>query len=227
MRDSGVARSAHQLVRRAAGVSLVVAAAVGVAACAGTPSPVATVTKTVTAPTPSVTIGPSIMPSATLSTDSPSPTLTVDPSSTSVLPPPTPGRPLTLSNFFQPDSYWQENRYNIADKTQVQGIATTVDTCSATQGRVLELRLSNGFKMLNFSVGQSNNSLGSDQNLTIEVIANNAQIDIRHVPFNQLQQLTENVTSVNALQLRFYLDTQVTRCGQHSIVGVLTNVLLS
>jgi hypothetical protein len=139
------------------------------------------------------------------------------------------GRKLTLADFFQPDSQWAEKRYNIADKSQVQGIGTTVQYCGESyQPRELELRLANNFDELKFSVGQANDSLASDQNVSVAVVANNQQVDIRSVPFNQIQQFTVPVTGVNALKIDLRLDDAVQNCGRSGTVNaVLTDITLS
>jgi len=139
------------------------------------------------------------------------------------------GRKLTLADFFQPDSQWAEKRYNIADKSQVQGIGTTVQYCgTGYQPRELELRLANNFDQLTFSVGQANDSRASDQNVSVAVTANNQQVDIRSVPFNQIQQFTVPVTGVNALKIDLSLDEDVQNCGRSgTVVAVLTDITLS
>jgi hypothetical protein len=138
------------------------------------------------------------------------------------------GRKLTLADFFQPDSQWSEKRYDIADKSQVQGIGTTVVQCSSGTPRELELRLANNFDKLTFSVGQANDSQASDQNVSVEVLGNNQQIDIRSVPFNQIQEFTIPVTGVNALKIDLRLDSDVPNCGRTgSVIGVLTDITLS
>jgi hypothetical protein len=131
------------------------------------------------------------------------------------------GRPLTLANFFQPDTSWLEKRYDIADKSQVQGIGTTVSNCYQGNARPLELRLGNKFEELTFSVGQANDSEASDQKLVVEVLANNQQVEIQSVPFNQVQDFRIPVDGVNALKILFYLDNTVQRCGSGSVNGVL------
>jgi hypothetical protein len=131
------------------------------------------------------------------------------------------GRPLTLANFFQPDTSWLEKRYDIADKSQVQGIGTTVSNCYQGNARPLELRLGDKFEELTFSVGQANDSEASDQKLVVEVLANNQQVEIQSVPFNQVQDFRIPVDGVNALKILFYLDNTVQRCGSGSVNGVL------
>jgi len=139
------------------------------------------------------------------------------------------GRKLTLADFFQPDSQWAEKRYDIADKSQVQGIGTTVQYCGTGYApRELELRLANNFDELTFSVGQANDSLASDQNVSVEVVGNNQQIDIRSVPFNQIQEFRIPVSGVNALKIDLSLDEDVQNCGRTgSVVAVLTDITLN
>jgi hypothetical protein len=139
------------------------------------------------------------------------------------------GRKLTLADFFQPDSQWSEKRYDIADKSQVQGIGTTVVQCGTNGStRELELRLANNFDELTFSVGQANDSLASDQNVSVEVLGNNQQIDIRSVPFNQIQEFRIPVSGVNALKIDLSLDEDVQNCGRTgSVVAVLTDITLN
>jgi hypothetical protein len=139
------------------------------------------------------------------------------------------GRPLHLNDFFGPSQGWTEKRYDIADKKQVQGIGTTVVQCSSgATPRELELRLANNFDQLTFSVGQANDSPASDQNVSVEVLGNNQQIDIRSVPFNQIQEFTIPVDGVNALKIDLRLDEDVQNCGRTgSVVAVLTDISLS
>ncbi|NYJ05812.1 hypothetical protein [Petropleomorpha daqingensis] len=139
------------------------------------------------------------------------------------------GRPLHLNDFFGPSQNWSEKRYDIADKSQVQGIGTMVQNCgSRYTPQELELRLANNFDQLTFSVGQANDSKASDQNVTVEILGNNQQIDIRSVPFNQIQQFTVPVSGVNALKIELYLDDAVQNCGRTgSVIAVLTDITLN
>lgn len=136
------------------------------------------------------------------------------------------GRKLTLTDFFMPSSNWEERRYDLAEKKDVQGIATTVSYCGDYGAQELELRLGNNFEELTFSVAQDNESPDSDQQLSVEVLANNDQVEIRSVPFNQIQEFTIGVDGVNALKILFYLDDNVQDCGG-SVIGVLTDATVS
>jgi hypothetical protein len=176
-----------------------------------------------------VTAEPSSTPSGTATSGSAATTtssapLTSSPG-TSVETPPT-DQPLTLEDFFNPDDGWQANRYDIAGRSDVQGIATTVASCYESSARVLELRLSNKFSTLTFAAGQADNSASSDQRLTVEILTNNEQAEIRAVPFNQVQDFTIPVEAVNAVKFRLYLDPDSPRCGG-SVVGVLHDIRVS
>jgi hypothetical protein len=144
----------------------------------------------------------------------------------SELTPGTEGQRLTLSRFFNPESSWQEDRFTIAGEKNVVGIAAQVAGCSSAYAQELELRLGNNFSSLTFSVGQADSSDDSDQNLSVEVEANNAQVEIRSVPFNEVQEFDIPVTSVNALKIRMYLDDAVENCGG-SVVGVIMDPVVN
>jgi hypothetical protein len=136
------------------------------------------------------------------------------------------GRRLTLADFHMPTSAWDEERYDIADQKDVQGIAAEVNACGDYSPQELELRLANNFQELTFSVAQANDSRDSDQQLSVEVLANNEQVEIRSVPFNQVQEFTIDVEGVNALKILFYLDDNVDGCGG-SVIGVLTDATVN
>lgn len=136
------------------------------------------------------------------------------------------GRRLTLADFHMPLDIWEERRYDLADQKDVQGIAATVEYCGDSYPQELELRLGNNFEELTFSVAQDNDSFDSDQQLSVEVLANNEQVEIRSVPFNQIQEFTIDVEGVNALKILLYLDDNVDDCGG-SVTGVLTDVTVS
>jgi len=103
-----------------------------------------------------------------------------------------------------------------------------VDSCSDSPTYVeeLELRLSNSFERLTFKVCQANNSSASDQDLTVEVVANNEQVEIRQVPFNQIQEFDIPVEAVNALKILMYLDPDNPDCGG-SVIGVAHDIIVS
>ena len=105
-------------------------------------------------------------------------------------------------------------------------MAAVAQGCDSFYLRALELRLSNSFESLTFKVGQANNSESSDQELTVEVLANNEQVEIRQVPFNQIQQFEIPVSSVNALKIQIYLNPDNPDCGG-SVIGVVHDVSVS
>jgi hypothetical protein len=186
-------------------------------------------TVTVTAPatdTPATSASPTsrapaTTPTSTSGTTGPTATTAGGPLSSSAA-----GRDLTLNDFFDPEDYWTEARYDIADAKQVQGLAHSVFNCGSSNAQELELRLGNNFSQLGFSVGQSNDSKDSDQYLSVEIVGNNAQIDIQSVPFNEIRSFTVPVTGVNALKIRFWLDEKVVGCGGNVNV-VLTDPVLT
>jgi hypothetical protein len=58
------------------------------------------------------------------------------------------------------------------------------------------------------------------------VLTNNQQAEIRTVPFNQVQEISVPVDSVNAVQFRFSLDPNTGDCGG-SVIAVLHDVTVS
>lgn len=136
------------------------------------------------------------------------------------------GRRLTLADFHEPSSAWDEERYDVADEKDVQGIAAEVNQCGDYAPRELELRLANNFEELTFSVAQANDSRDSDQYLSVEIVGNNEQLDIRSVPFNEIREFTIDVDGVNALKILIYLDDNVDGCGG-SVIGVLSDVTVT
>ena len=214
------------IMRRALGAALlttgVLLSTVACSSFAGSESSAATPSSSSTASTSSSSTSSSATTSTTASSSSASASSTPGgPLDTSDS-----GRTLTLADFFSPQSYWQERRFDIADKTAVQGIGTTVSNCGSAYGRELELRLGNKFSELTFSAAQANDSQSSDQKLVVEVLANNQQVEIRSVPFNQVQDFRISVDGVNALKIRLYLDETVPRCGG-SVNGVITGATVS
>ncbi len=140
---------------------------------------------TTTSPAPPTTTSPTTSTPST-TTSSPEESGEAEPSE---LTPVSGGQRLTLDRFFNADTYyWEEKRYDVATLSDVQGIASTVETCTSTGSNVreLELRLENKFEVFTFTAGQGNDSIRSDQNLSIEVLANNGQVEIRSIPFNEV-----------------------------------------
>ncbi len=226
------------IVRAVAVSSVVLALSTTVSACGesstggGGPTaqtPTSSSESPATAPTATTTPAPTSTPAPTTSTSEP----TTSPSDTSgeaeptELTPVAGGQRLTLDRFFNAQNYWEENRYDVATSSDVQGIAATVDTCTGTGYGVkeLELRLENKFDALSFTAGQGNDSVRSDQHLSIEVLANNAQVDIRSIPFNELRDFEIPVDGVNALKIRLFLDDEIAECGG-SVVGVIMDPIL-
>ncbi len=132
---------------------------------------------------------------------------------------------MTLDDFFNPSSAWEEDRYNVADLRDVTGIAAEVAGCGDYQVQEIELRLGNNFSQLKFDAGQANDSARSDQSLTVEVLANNSQAEIRSIPFNEIQSFDIPVDGVNAVRIRLSLDYRVPEC-RPSVHGVLMESVL-
>ena len=135
------------------------------------------------------------------------------------------GRTLTLADFHMPSSEWEQERYDLAGQKDVQGIGAPVQYCGQYPQQ-LELRLGNNFQELTFSVAQDDDSEDSTQYLSVEVLANNEQVEIRSVPFNQIQEFTIDVDGVNALQILISLDENEPDCGG-SVIGVITEATLN
>ena len=98
--------------------------------------------------------------------------------------------------------------------------------CGDSSPRELELRLGNNFQELTFSVAQANDFRDSTSTSASRCSRNNEQVEIRSVPFNQVQEFTIEVDGVNALKILFCLDDNVDGCGG-SVIGVLTDTTVS
>jgi hypothetical protein len=91
---------------------------------------------------------------------------------------------------------------------------------------MLELRLARRFAKMSMSVGQANNSPSSDAVLVVEVVANGEQVDLRRVPFDQLQPFELDVQDVNALKIHVWIDPETCRSSKE-VVAVVENLVLS
>ncbi len=225
-----MACSASKTVKRWWGRGGIPLLALSLTACAaGAASPQATETSQTASASADVTTNPAETSSPSTTESSPesstSPPLTSSTEEAGVNTPPS-DEPLGLNDFFRPSDDWEANRYDIAGRSDVQGIAATVGYCGESYAEEIELRLSNKFASLDFKVGQADNSESSDQDLTVEVLANNEQAEIRAVPFNQVQQFTIDVDSVNAVKIRFYIDSISGGC-EGSVIGVLHETTVS
>ncbi len=220
---------------RAVGTVLAAACVVTATACGGEPSfTAATPSSDTAAPTSSSSAAPgsttSAAPTTTTATTTTAATTTAATTtatgSTTGGPLQTDdaGRRLTLGDFFSPGSYWEEERYDVAGQQDVQGIGTEVSSCYGFQPEeALELRLGNNFDTLDFSVAQADDSRSSDQQVSVQVLANNEQVEIRSVPFNQVQTFSIPVAGVNALRIELALDEDNPDCGG-AVTAVLTDV---
>jgi len=132
---------------------------------------------------------------------------------------------LGLNRAFATVGEWEENRYEVADRSDVAGIGVIVRTCRDDSGAPqLEYRLANRFDTLTFNVAQGNSSVSSDQQLAVRVLGNEGQLDIQKVPFNQVKPITVDIRGVNALKIRLFLDDEQ-RCDYSSeITAVLEDI---
>lgn len=112
---------------------------------------------------------------------------------------------LTRSQFFEPGNGWKETAFGVADRQSVLGIGYTLSDCYTKP--VLELRLSNAFKQLDFEVGQANNSASSAEWLVVDVNANGDRREAKRIPFNKIQSFQVNVENVNALRIVFSMES--------------------
>jgi hypothetical protein len=132
------------------------------------------------------------------------------------------GSTLSLADFFEPDSSWTENRYDVADKSGVSGIAAPIDSYRL---QTLELRLANNFSNLTFNVGQANDSKSSDKMLVVRVVGNGKQLDVRKVPFNVIQEISVATEMVNAVKIEVSLENTDSRDSK-TVSAVISDVTL-
>lgn len=199
-----------------------------------TATPTATVTVT---ETQTMTSSPSVPPAASdepeAEGDGPAPTATglddptASPSVPTSLSTDRRMQPLGLADAQAAVGEWQESRYEVADRVDVRGVGVPVDACGdSTDTPLLEFRLANRFATLRFSASQANNSVDSNQLLTVLVEGNGSQLDIQKVPFNRVKSIEVSVDGVNALRIRLFLDEN--ECNyQESVVGVLESLVVT
>lgn len=128
---------------------------------------------------------------------------------------------MSLADFFEPDSSWTENRFDVADKSEVSGIAAQVG--SYGQQQTLELRLANNFNTLTMKIGQANDSKSSDKMLVIRVLGNGKQLDVQKIPFNTVQEISVSTKMVNALKIEVTAEDAENRDSK-SVLAVISNV---
>jgi hypothetical protein len=207
-------------------VAVTVAALAG-SGCRGAPAkpaPAAAPSATET-PTPVETTS-SPTPDATVSDEIADPSDSESPSGPAVLATTVSGRSLTLSDVFSAEGEWEESRYDVGDRSEIQGIAARLRGCGEDEKAELELRLAHHFSRLTMNVGQANNSRSSDVSLVVAIVANGKQVDVRRVPFDRIQPFTVNVKDVNAVKLRFWIDDAQCEYGA-DIVAVIEKLTVS
>lgn len=114
------------------------------------------------------------------------------------------GQTLSLSDIFDVRGEWSESRFGVSDRSDIRGLGVPV-SCFG-DGASLEMRLARRFSGLEMSVGQANDSPSSGQVLVVEVEANGEQLDVRRVPFDQVQPIDLDIAGVNALRIVLTLD---------------------
>lgn len=130
-------------------------------------------------------------------------------------------QPLTLGDIFNVEGEWTEDRYNVSDRSDIRALGARVLCSSST--RSLELRLARRFDTLSFTVGQDNASDSSQEVLVVEVIGNGEQMDVRRVPFDQVQPFDLPITGVNAVIIDFSLE----RPCDDSVIAVVESLTVS
>lgn len=122
---------------------------------------------------------------------------------------------------------WEEDRYEVVDRSDVEGLGVPVTSTIQSSSVQLEYRLANRFSTLSLTVAQANNSQDSNQDLTVRVLGNEEQIGIQKVAFNKVGRLELDITGVNALKLRLYLDEDKQRelgGGSASVIAVVEDL---
>lgn len=135
------------------------------------------------------------------------------------------GRELKLADVFSTKRDWEESRYDVASRRDIQGMGVSLNSCGDYYAAQLELRLARNFTTLTMNVGQANNSPSSDETLVVEIVANGRQQDFRRVPFDRIQSFKVSVRDVNALKLRFWIDEE--ECNGGQIVAVVEKLTVS
>lgn len=80
--------------------------------------------------------------------------------------------------------------------------------------------------MPDFSVGQDNLSVSTDQILVVRVIANNKEIEFYRVPFINYLSFSLDIPEVNALRTETCLDEVSKNYGDGSALAVFFDVKL-
>lgn len=195
------------------------------------PRPTSTVTATVTSAESASESGESREDTPTTSSTSeaePDATTTEGPSV--LTPMKDKDRALTLADIFRSSESddWVDDRFEIASRPDVRGMAVETRNCSRDQAAGIELRLANGFDHLSLKVGQSNHSSSSDQVVKVEVVGNGQQLDVRTVAFNKVVPFQDvDVQGVNALKVLVYLDEDTEGCGLDPATIVIHDMKLS
>jgi hypothetical protein len=180
---------------------------VGLSACTGdagadTPEASATVTTTVTTTVTATPTEPDPPPEDDTGTDQPTGDET---GRLPVLPPERVGQPLGLDDMWSYQGDWVEDVFSLAGRDGVRGIGVTLLDCGDYDPAVLEMRLGGKYTSLDVKITQADNST-NEHTLVVEAVSGGDQLDIVRVKFNETRELPLDITSVNDLELRFWLD---------------------
>jgi hypothetical protein len=191
----------------------------GKPAASGAPTPTTESSSPSVSESPTETLEPSDSEEPTDVEES-TPEETTTTSAPPVVPTNASGRALTLADVFGTEGEWEESRYDVATRTEVQGIGTQLNACGEDDAHEIELRLAHRFSRLTMNVGQANDSASSDETLVVQIVTNGKLEDTRRVPFDRIQQFAVNVKDVNALKLRFWID-EVECAYRDGIIAVI------
>lgn len=125
---------------------------------------------------------------------------------------------IELEDVFLAEGGWSEDRYNVANRSDLLAMGASV--ICARNSPSLELRLEQRFDTLRFEVGQANSSPNSQQTVVVTVMGNGEQIDTREVEFNEVQMLEIDAANLNAVIVKFDLVRDECDYGRESIIVV-------
>lgn len=156
-----------------------------------------TVTITAAADTAEPVDGGATGSSASGSTDAGAGAEETETGETVVVPPQ--NRPLGLHDFFNVGQDWEEGRWNVATRSNLQGIAIAGNLM---RPRELELRLQNQFSLLSFEAGQANDSISSECTTKIDIIVDGELRETREFGFNKIQDFPDiDVAGGNSVRI--------------------------
>ncbi|WP_232022973.1 hypothetical protein [Actinomyces viscosus] len=150
---------------------------------------------------------------------------TPGPTSATGAPVNTQGRDLTREDFFHPPEELEQNLYNVATTSGINGIGAKLE---GTRGIQLEFRLENRFTKLTFKAGQANDSESSDLLLRVGTYKDGKNDQLIDIPFNEVKPVEVDVSNVNALKIELLPLTAEGKTNYRpgSITGVMFDMRL-